>query len=289
MVRYVPPMTVTQVVERHRDRLSDADERLVRELLASPTDAAFLSAAELAGRVGVHPATAVRLARKLGYSGYPELREAFRAELIDPGAPGERVRRRLADADGEVLASYVERERASLAELPRHLDQERLDAVARTLIAADRVYLFAHGHATGVLEVLDRRLRRSGFATVTLRGQGREIAERVVGLTDRDAVLAFALHAPPPGLSVLLGHAAAIGTPTVVITDVLGPLLRPQPTHVLAAPRGPGDQFQSLIVPLAIADALVLTIARLDAGRSIEVLDRLSGLIRRFEEEEGTR
>jgi DNA-binding MurR/RpiR family transcriptional regulator len=275
-------------LQQHEGRLSDADRRLVEELLSKPDEAPFLSADELSSRAAVHPATVVRLAQKLGFRGYPQLRAALQRELKERIGPAERVRRRLEGAEGDgLLGRLVADEIAALAELPHQLGQEELDEAARILAGARRVFLFGQFHATVLVELLDRRLRRSGFDTVVLAGQGRELAERALSLRREDAVLAVAFRRRPPGLAALLAHADELRAESVVVSDTVGPLLRPRPTRLLTAARGGTDaDFQSLTVPMAICNALVLTIAQRDAGRSIDALDRLGRLIERFSEEE---
>lgn len=277
-----------ETVEQHEGRLTESDRRLVTELLVRPEEGAFLSIDDLSSRAEVHPATVVRLAQKLGFGGYPALRSALQADLIERLEPAERVRRRIADPEqAEVLGGLVADELAALADLPRRVPQAQLDEAARLLIDARRVFLFGQYHATALVDLLDRRLRRSGFDTVRLAGQGRELAEHTLSLSPRDAVIALGFRRRPPGLAALLGHARDIGAKTVLVSDEIGPLLRPAPTLVLAAPRGGASgEFQSLTVPMAICNALVLTIARHDGGRSLEALDRLGGLIERFTDEQ---
>lgn len=278
-------MGLRSAIQGHDGRLSAADQRLIRELLAKPTEAAFLSAADLAARGGVHQAAATRLAKKLGYRGYPQLRADLQAELLDTIGPGDRVRRRLAQATGDsLLVAVVADEIAALSELPAQLSQAHLDTAAWMVAAAERIFLYGHGHATALVDLLDRRLRRSGHLTVSLVGAPRDLAERSALLTARDLVVAFAFHRRPPGLRTLLEHAGATGAPSILISDPSGPLLRPQPTILLAAWRGEEMEFQSLTVPMAICNALVLTLARLNPD-SVAALDRLTSLIDQFERE----
>lgn len=56
-------------------------------------EAAFLSGPQLAERAQVHEATATRLAQKLGYKGYPELRAQLQRELVEGQDAAARVRR----------------------------------------------------------------------------------------------------------------------------------------------------------------------------------------------------
>lgn len=275
------------LIERNGARLTQADRRLLGTLLADPEGAPFLSTTELAGRAGVNQAAAVRLAKKLGFSGYPELRVVLRQDLLGRSEPARRVERRLAGSGGnpDLLAAMIESEARSLEGIASHVTQAQLDAAAATLIAARRVLLFAQGHAAALAGLLDRRLRRSGLSTLLLTGQGRELAERLLDLESSDVVLALALHAVPRGLRPVLARARRRGAGAVVVSDLVGHALRPPPDHLLAAPRGPEELFQTLTVPMLVCDALVLTVARLDRGRSVASLDRLAELVREFDQE----
>jgi DNA-binding MurR/RpiR family transcriptional regulator len=274
-------MSLKQVVESHYGDLTPSDESLIQELLANPQEAAFFTAAELAARVGVHESTAVRLAQKLGYQGYRDLRTDLREELMDTVDSSERIRRSLGELG--VLASLVSDEIAALQELLQTVSQAQLNQAAKILIDAEHVFLYARGHATSLVEYMDRRLRRSGFRTVDLRGRGRELAEQVITLTNEDALLTFAMRKQQPGLEALLEQAAHLRVPSILISDSLGPLIRPRPTVLLWARRGVEGKFQSHAISLTICSALILTIARHDEGRTFESLDRLASLVKRYE------
>lgn len=270
------------VVETYTGTLTASEKRLVEALLSSPNEAALLSAADLAARAGAHQATAVRLAQKLGYRGYPELRARLQADLLTP-KPAERLRRRLERSQPGVLASLVESEVEALRTLPEHVSEADLERAADLLNGSERVFLFAQGNACILTELLERRLRRSGLRTVGLSGSGRDLAERLVTLGPHDAVIAFAFHREPAGLEQLLRVALEVGARTVLVSDPFGSTVRPRPELVLAAPRGEQEVFQTLAVPMAVCNALVLTLASRDGGHSVAALDRLAGLLERFE------
>ncbi len=276
-------MRLREVVERYRGRLTATDQRLIRELLANPTEAAFFSAAQLAEKAQAHPASAVRLAKKLGYAGYPELRQSFQLELTTPFRTAKGGGRTARAEETGVLQTLVQEEIAALHELGRHLGQKQLETAARRILRANRVFLFARGYATTLVELMSRNLRSSGLVTVDLRAEGRDLAERVVALKDQDVVLAFAFGTTPPGLVRLLEHAAAVGAGSVLISDLLGPMIRPAPDVLLAAPLGDEGEYHSLAVPMAIADALAITVAGIDDRGSQDAQQRLVDLLERFD------
>lgn len=275
-------LSLKTAVETYAGTLTASERRLVEALLSSPNEAALLSAADLAARAGAHQATAVRLAQKLGYRGYPELRARLQADLLRP-EPAERLKRRLERSQAGVLAALVESEVEALQELPKHVSQEDLERAADLLRGAERVFLFAQGNAAPLAELLERRLRRSGLRTARLSGSGRDLAEGLVPLSPQDLVVAFAFHREPAGLVPLLEVAQGVGAATLLISDPFGSTVRPPPTLVLAVPRGEQEVFHTLSVPMALCNALVLTLAARDGGGSVAALGRLAGLLERFD------
>lgn len=277
-------MSLREVIERFDGHLTESDRRLVGELLEHPRESAFLSVSHLADRVQVHPATVVRLARKLGFDGYPDLRSRLQADVIEKPDAAERIRRALARMDDDsILAALVHSEIETLELLLEHVTMDQIREAAEVLIGARQIFLFGQGQAYSLAYLVDRRLRRAGYATNVLPNRRREIAEKALVIGAEDAVLAFSMRNVPSGLVPLLDHANQVGAKTILVADMIGPVVRPAPDILLAAPRGAEDEFHTLTVPMAICNALVLGVSRLDGGKSIEKLRKLSSIIKEFE------
>ena len=134
-------MSLRQIVEDHSGRLTKSDRRLVQVLLSNPKESAFLSAQDLAERAEVHPATAVRLARKLGFGGYPDLRAKLQDDLIGGSQAVERVQRRLEHLGHGSLEAFVESEVATLSALPSQISQQDLEKTAEAIIQSNTIFL----------------------------------------------------------------------------------------------------------------------------------------------------
>ncbi|WP_430787558.1 MurR/RpiR family transcriptional regulator [Actinoplanes sp. G11-F43] len=269
-------------IDAHRPRLSPGDLRVVDVLLSHPAEAAVLPAEQVATRAGVHVAAATRLAQKLGYTGYPQLRNGLQAELLGAVDAEDRIRTRL--DRGALLATVIDDELTSLRELPRAVPQPLIDEAATRVLAARRVLIFARGNATVLAGLLVRRLRRFGTLVTDLTGPDRDVAEELVSLQPGDLVVVLAFRRPSRVLPALLETVRETGAGLLVLTDVLGqPDGAPDSTVVLAAPRGNGREYQSLTVPMALANALVLAVAQADQTRASTALTRLDTLLERFE------
>ncbi|GMA32058.1 MurR/RpiR family transcriptional regulator [Litorihabitans aurantiacus] len=272
-------MLITQLAASHGSTLTATDRRLVAALQNQPDRASFWLAQELTGPLGLHQSSATRLAQRLGFDGYPQLRDALREDYLAGDGPSQRLRGRLErHPEDDVLASFVSDEVAALEALRRHVTQADLDELADRVLAAREVLLFGQGNATVLVELLARRLDRFGLRTVRLTGSRRDLAERLSRLAGADLLLAFAFRRAPAALGPLLSVATAAGASTALVTDTVV-WTAPRPDQIVAAPRGGADDFLSLTVPMAVANALVLTVARRADDGALHHLDRLGHLL----------
>lgn len=278
-------MLITARVQTVAEQLTPAERRLVQEIVAKPRDVALGTAAELARRTGVHEATASRLARKLGFESYAGFRDAVRDEFIIRTDPAIRIRNTLATLRGsDLIADLVAREIEALTDLPSYVSSDRLETAAAALAMARKVHIFARGNAEMLAVMMSRRLRRLAIEVQLLRGDGRDLAERLLSMRADDVLLAFAFRRQPKHFAPLLQRARSVGASSIVVAGAIGPALTPVADHLLAAPRsGDTDAFQTLTVPMAICNALVLTLARIDEPRSLRRLEELGGLIEEFD------
>lgn len=268
-------------IQARSDSLTPSEAKLVGELMRTPREIALTTSAEFAARVGVHEATTSRLARKLGFSGYAAFRDALRDEFVQRTEPADRISATLAEAEGNLLAHLVRAEIAALEGLSDHLDEGEIAAAAAAL-RGRRVFLYAHGHATSLADMAERRMRRMGMETRALRGSARDLAEQALLMGSEDALLMFAFRRQPQGYAPLLRLARKVGAVTLAVSDTMGPQLQPAPDVLLAAPRAglPGG-FQTLTVPMLMTNALILALG----ASGLEPLDRLGGLIAAFEDD----
>lgn len=273
-------MDIRTIIERHDGSLTPSEKELVKQILDNLEETAMLPAAELAARVGTHESTAIRLVQKLGFSGYRSFRRALQREILDTVDYPDRMQRRLARSHS--LADLVTDEVAALQALVEAISDEQLREAASLIVKARRIYLYARGHGTLLVEMMDRRLRRSGFDTVDLRMEGRDLAEHVVTLGADDVILAFVLRHVQPGFHALMEHALQANAPSIVIADTIGPLLRPRPNVLLWASRGVKGESLTHVVPLTICNALLLTIAEVDEGRTFESLEKVGNLVHHY-------
>lgn len=256
-------MTVATAIEAARPALTATEQRLADAIIANPARAATASVAGLAGEVGAHGASLVRLARKLGFNGFPELRAALHRETFQAHEPAERLRERIAQMpSGEILADLVRQETYALAALPETLGEAELDAAARCLCGALRVVACGEGNGRLLVEMLADRLGRLGRGALTPGMTPREIARALSGARPGDVLVAVALTRLPPVLGKAICEARAAGLSVILIADPDVAMHAPAADVVLRTLRGPASAAQTPVVPVVVATALVIAVSK---------------------------
>lgn len=226
----------------------------------------------------MHPASAVRLARRLGFKGYPEFRSFLQASLTDGGidfeSPAARMAARLVRAeDNGLLASVLDSEIAALQQVHNSVSDADIRAFSEALRDARRIFIFGRGHFAALSSLIALRLNRSGYEAIYLADQIHQLPEALMRLSSRDVVWLLSFRKALPLLQEVRDLAAKRGARTLAVTDVGGTRIDPAPDHHIRVSREDPGETQSLVVPMTIANAIILDLASIDNGRSINSLN----------------
>lgn len=270
-----------QRIEDRLPGLTRSQQRIASYLLVSYDEATFLSAADLAERLSVSEATIVRFAKAIGYAGFPGMRRHLQELFRVMATPASRLRRKLSElagSRGPLLAKVIDMEVQYLNEAVHSIEPTEFERAVNILLSGQRIFIFGNGPSRILADLAELRLRRLGVLTVGMTESGRHILEKLQLLQQGDAVLATAFHSVRPELVAVTDHARALGCPSILLTDTLGPVLRSTVDVVLAARRGPVSTFHSLTVPMSILNALFLGVAMARPEESLTALKRLDQL-----------
>lgn len=218
-------MSYADKIRELRPHLSPSFLRLADFLLDSYTDAAFMTATELAHHLDVDAATVVRFAQRLGYPGYPELQREVR----------EMVKRDLFSTDrGEAHAESVEGaiDRALQAAFDdlevtrRSLRPETLREFIDAIESANRITIFADGASVPLARMLEGALRAGDYPVRSIGGSVANLAQAAASSSAGDLAIAVEVVRFTPfvsrGLEVARQRgartAALVGAPSLETT-----------------------------------------------------------------------
>ena len=278
-------MSILEKIAESSSQLTPNERLMVQTVMDRPAVAALGTASDLAESVGVHEATASRLARKLGYKSYAEFRDALRDEFIATRETATRFEKTFdVTASDSVLGNLARQEALALSHIEDSISSEQINIVAEKLIRANRIFIHGYGNAEVLSLMMSKRFRRFGKDVHQLDGDPRSLAEGVLSMRKSDVLLTFAFRRPPRNYQALMATAREAGTKTIVISGNRGAILSPQPDHLLRAPRaGEADSFQTLTVPMTVCNAIIIAAGVLNKANSLKELERLGQLIDRFD------
>lgn len=201
--------------------LKPADVRVADAILEDPKRAASESITSIASRSGTVASTVSRLARRLGYSGYPAFRAAIATEVGRTAVTaweqdiGTDIRKD--DSPDQVLETLANTQIRALSDVVARLDTSRVRYAAEKIAHARHVHMYADLGDAIPLRELQLRLLRIGVAS-WFHESGPSTLHWVASVLDpRDVVLVLNRGGDNPvGIKFLqLAHDA--GATTIAI------------------------------------------------------------------------
>lgn len=125
------------------ETLSPSDKMISDYILANEETLQGLTTTSLAKNTGTSPATVVRFCRRLGFSGFSELKFSLLKEQL---APGEELTKVLpGDSVGAIRQKVIAFNQRAVEALSLTMEDAALDAAARLIAGASRFVIFSDG------------------------------------------------------------------------------------------------------------------------------------------------
>ncbi|HZP41749.1 MAG TPA: MurR/RpiR family transcriptional regulator [Candidatus Binatia bacterium] len=154
--------------------LSPKRREIAEYLATNYRTAVGQTAAELAAAMGTSEATVIRVARELGYDGFPELRRQLHEMVREDLTSLDLLKRersehaKHADTIAEVASAQIEHLHAMVANVPRAEFRRLVDV----LVAGKRVYVAGHRASAALASFFGYELAKVHPDVVTLCGDG---------------------------------------------------------------------------------------------------------------------
>lgn len=247
-------------LKRDYERFSPAQQSLARYLADHLADVPLLSAHEVARSSHCSPATVVRFAQALGYSGYPEMQRVVRRAQRPglPPRPGDRQLGLPFSAEG--LGAAMAAERLALDDAAERITTTGLGSIVSALAPRTPLVIAGEGHARSIVTLIEERLARSGRPVAAVTALDPAARAWLEALGPGGAVLAIAIGRESRVAQAAVSAARAAGVPAAALVDSsLSPLARSPLARVV--PADARDGSPTLVAMVAVAQALVGALA----------------------------
>ena len=253
------------IVENH-DNLSRQLKKIAQFVLDHPHDVAMNTVARIAQHAEVQPSALVRFAQSLGFDGFSDMQQVLRSHLmLNLTSYRDRIET-LGPIAGDgaegqsPLEEFVSGGIAALERLRTAIPKETLERAVDILARSEEIYLVAQGRSFPVAFYIAFALGRLEKRCYLLDNVGGLLRQQAELATARDAILAISFRPYTPLVIDIVTGLNEKGVPIVAITDSpVSPLA--QEAAVSLEIQDNGERvFRSLIAPMCLAQALVVSL-----------------------------
>lgn len=264
--------TLAERLRREYESFSPAQQALARYLVDHIAELPLLSAHEIAHAAHCSPATVVRFAQALGYSGYPELQRTVRAAQR-PALPPRRAGQLGLFTGGDGIKNLFAADHLALDDALSRLGSDGIAPLAAALAGRSPIVIAGEGHARPIIALLEERIERAGRPVVVIESLEPRFRARLGSLEKTAGVLAVAVGREISVADAALEAARDLSLPGVSLVDSsLSPVARAGVSLVVPADER-GGGAPGLVAFVAVAQALADAMAPQAQARTLSAVD----------------
>lgn len=277
------PATVADRL-RHSDHLTRAERRLAEAMLSNYPATALGSITALARNGGVSAPTVVRLARKLGYSGFPDLQRGLHEEIETTySTPLAKQERWVAEApQSHIVNRFAEAAARNMRRTLARLDTATFDAVVDLLADPERKLFVAGGRITHALaDYLFTHLQVIRSGVILVGPHTGTWPHAVLDMRRGDVLVAFDIRRYEREMLRLAESTAERGAVVVLLTDPWRSPAAGCATHVLTGQVEAPSAWDSCGTLMFLVESAIAAVQAATWDESRARLEEAEGLLDR--------
>ena len=184
-------------------KLTRTEARIAEYIAGNLNAVCFMTASELAEKIGVSDASVIRLSRALGYKGFPHLQDALQENLADQLknndrqmlSPLEKLSRHTREVSApELLKQCLDATIANITSVVNNNSLEKLDTLADTIIGSERKFVLGFRGCRGLADWMSILLTHMLPNVIKETSADSEAVEKLLDLSEKDCVILFSYH-----------------------------------------------------------------------------------------------
>ena len=249
-------------------------------ILQSYDKAAFMTASKLGKTVGVSESTVVRFAVELGFDGYPSMQKTLQELVRNKLTSVQRIEvanDRIGNQD--VVLTVLQADIDTLRKTSETLDRHEMDASVDAILNARHIYIVGVRSSAAIASFLNFYFRNI-FDNVSLVSSTAtsEMFEQLLRVGEGDVVIGISLPRYSSRTIKTMQYAHDCGATIISITDKPDAPAGKIADHVLAAKSDMVSIVDSLVAPMSVVNALIVSVSRKreeEVSKTFKDLERL--------------
>ncbi len=266
--------------------LAQNDRKLADFLLTNPEQARHLSSQKLAQQTGVSQSAVVKFAQKLGYKGFPALKQAL-SEIVAAPEQAVTLHNQILSTDSlKTVGEKLLAEKAAALRATLDINSEqRLTAALDMLRSARRVILTGLGASGLVAKDLAYKLLKIGVMAVSETDMHAQLAA-VQALDSRDLLLAISFSGERREINLAAEEAQRCGAKVLALTSFTPNSLQQRADHCLYTiseePAIRSAAISSSTAQYALTDLLFMAMIQQDLESAQDHIKHSAALVKKL-------
>lgn len=269
------------------DRLPPRMQAAAKRLLDHPDDVALLSMRELAKRADVEPATMTRLAQRLGFQGFDEVRKVYadgvrnRHSSFKDRTEGLQQRRGL-DGDSDLVADTLAGIAGHLRTLSNPETLASIGSAADLIVQQDRLFCIGARSSFPAMYLGTYLLSLIGEETCLVDGAGGIGLDQLRTLRRTDAVLALTIAPYTRNTVDAIAFAVERRAPIIAITDSLASPIARNAREVILVPTDTPSFLHTMTPAFVVVECLAALVAAKRGKAAVKAIAETEAHLARF-------
>lgn len=263
---------ILKLIEANKGNFSKGQKQIASYVSEHYDKAAYMTAAKLGHEVGVSESTVVRFVMELGFDGYPEFQKSLRELIRSKLTSVQRVEvTNNLIGEGDVLEKVLYSDIDKIKRTVEGMDRASFDAAVKNIVGAKNIYIIGLRASSYLAGFLNYSLRMI-FDNVRLiqTTSGNEAFEQMMGIGEGDVLIAISFPRYSRSIIKSMGYAHDAGADIIALTDSESSPLAEHADQLLVAQSDMASFADSLVAPMSVINALIVSVSR----ESREVLSK---------------
>ncbi len=188
-----PHPNIVQIIRDHYANLNETNRRIADFIIQNLEKATFSSLIEISKEIGVSDTSLIRFARELGYRGYQDLREALVDYIRKIIYPSYKPNLLEAQDPHPLIDVVMKKDIEYITKTMAGVDRAGFEALAETIIQADRVFCVGWGFSSFLAEYLTYTLQYLSYHVIPVTRGRKPMIQQLTFLEPGDLVIVFDL------------------------------------------------------------------------------------------------
>ena len=184
---------IVQIIRRQYNELNGTNRKIADFILQNLEMATFSSLLEISKKIGVSDASCVRFAKKIGYNGYQQLREALIDYIRKILYPSQKSSFLHPQSQPPSIELIMKKDIEYITKTMSKISDKDFNRLLDLITDARKIYCVGWGYSSFLSEYLSYTLSYFSYDTVSVTRERRPMVQQLIPAGDDDVIIVFDL------------------------------------------------------------------------------------------------